>query len=142
MSDFYVPKYKSVTLRVEGNMVQMLQGGTLILEMPWMAAKELSRAFRFQAARAEQNEKINNVVMDQALLIRQGFPIALTKRPDVFKEAGKEAAWNSDIRKTRPGGIPEGVKFGYPAVFGRPRKGRIGTSGISSGETFGRIGSR
>jgi hypothetical protein len=143
MRHIYVPKIRNVTVRAEGNMVQLIEGGMLILELPWEAARVLSRAIRAQAARAEQSAKILKVISDQAVLIRQGFPIALTNRPDVFKEAGNEAAHNRELRRTMPGGVPSGVVFGSPAVLAkRAARRTIGATGIPSGEVFGKIGGR
>jgi hypothetical protein len=142
MGSLYIPRYKSVTLHVEGSMVQVIQNGMLLMELPWEQAKVLSRAIRAQAGRAEQNEKILKVISDQAVLIRNGFPVALTNRPDVFKEAGNEAAHNRELRRTFPGGVPSGVVFGNPAVMAKRRLGRIGAVGIPSAEMIGKIGGR
>jgi hypothetical protein len=114
----------------------------LILDLPWQAAKKLSRVVRRQAAVAEQNAKVVRVISDQALLIRKGFPIALTPRPDVFKEAGNEAAHNRDLRRFIPGGIPSGVVFGFPTLKAKIAKHRIQVTGIPSAETFGKIGGK
>ena len=142
MGHIYVPKIRNVTVRAEGNMVQLIEGGMLILELPWDGAKVLSRAIRAQAGRAEQSAKILRVISDQAVLIRKGFPIALTNRPDVFKEAGNEAAHNRELRRTFPGGVPSGVVFGNPSVMAKRRLGRIGAVGIPSAEMIGKIGGR
>jgi hypothetical protein len=140
MGDFYIPKFRNVKVRLEGEAVQLVENGTLLLELPWEAARKLAKAIRAQSARAEQNNKIDRVIADQALMIRKGFPIAIDPRPEVFKEAGKEAAWNSEFRRASPGSIPTGVKFGYPTLRGKPPKARIGVQGIPSAEKFGRIG--
>jgi hypothetical protein len=141
MGSLYIPRYKSVILRVEGNMVQVIQNGMLLMDLPWEQAKVLSRAIRAQAGRAEQNEKILKVVSDQAVLIRQGFPVALTNRPDVFKEAGNEAAHDRELRRSMPGSIPSGVVFGNPAVMAmRAARRTIGAKGIPSGEFVAGLG--
>ena len=142
MGGFYVPKIRNVTVRAEGGMVQLIENGTLILEVPWEAAKTLSRAMRQQAARAEQDVKVNRVIKDQATLIRAGFPLRLTNRPDVFKEAGNEAAHDRELRRMMPGGIPSGVAFGIPTIRHKPKppKGIIsGVGGVPSGEAFGKF---
>ena len=41
-------------------------------------------------------------IADQALAMRSGFPIGFTSNPDMQREAGKEAAWNSDLRRYLP----------------------------------------
>lgn len=142
MGNIYVPQIRNVRVRVEGGMVQIIEKGTLILDLPWQAARELSKAIRSQAARAEQNTKIENIVADQALLIRKGFPIALTNKPEVFKAAGNEAAHGRTLRRALPGGIPDKVTFGAAVVHGRPSKHVIRASGVTSGETIGKIGGR
>lgn len=140
MGSFYIPTIRNVTVRADGGMVQLVEGGVLMLELPWEAAKTLAKAIRAQAARAEQSAKIEKVIADQAVLIRKGFPIALTNRPDVFKEAGNEAAHDRTLRRAIPGGVPSGVQFGCATLRGKPPKARIGCRGIPSGEKMGRIG--
>lgn len=142
VGEFYIPKFRSVTIRVEGGMVQFIENGMMILDLPWEAAKKLSRVIRHQAAVAEQNTKVLKVISDQALLIRKGFPIALTNRPDVFKEAGNEAAHNRELRRALPGGVPSGVVFGSAVVRAKPSKHRIGCVGIPSAEKVGNIGGK
>lgn len=129
MGSFYVPRFTKVRLHVEGDRVQLVHNGTLLMDLHWQAAKELSRALRQSAARAEQSVKIAQVVTDQAVLIRAGFPLALTTRPDVFKEAGNEAAHNRELRRAIPGGIPSGVKFGTPTLVGKPANSAGGKNG-------------
>lgn len=142
MGEFYVPKFVGVKVRLEGDRVQLIRNGVLILELPYTAALELSGAIRTQAKRASQAANINRVIADQALLIRKGFPLALTNRPDVFKEAGNEAAHNRDLRRFLPGGIPSGVVFGFPTVRAKPTKHTIAARGIPSAEAFGKIGGK
>jgi hypothetical protein len=140
--NIFIPTIKQVSVRSEGAHVQLIQGGILLLELPWQAAQELGKAIRFQAARSEQSTKIDKVADDQAVFIRAGFPIALTSRPDVFKEAGNRAAHDRELRRAMPGGVPSGVVFGRPSLRDKPRVGRIGASGIPSGEVFGIIGGK
>jgi hypothetical protein len=142
MGEFYIPKVTSVTVRREGSRVQLIQSGTLLLDLPWDAALDLAKVIRLQAARAEQTAKVEAVISDQAFLIRAGVPIALTPNPEVFKEAGNEAAHNRDLRRFMPGGIPGGVKFGFPTLRGKPAKHRIGPTGIPTAEKVGNIGGK
>jgi len=143
MSDFYIPAIKSATVRREGSRVMLIKNGVTLLDLPWDAALELAKAMRLQAARAEQTAKVVRVIADQSMLIRKGFPISLTPNPDVFKEAGNEAAHNRDLRRYFPGGIPSGVRFGMARLVGHaPKKRSIRASGIPSAEKFGNIGGR
>ena len=136
MSSFYSPSAK-VTVRHEGIRVLLIRDGLTLLDLPWDAALELSKAFRIQAARAEQTAKTAQVIADQALLIRKGLPISLTPNPAVFKEAGNEAAHNRDLRRFIPGGVPDKVEFGFPRLRG---KARIGATGIKSMEKVNGLG--
>lgn len=142
MGEFYIPKVASVTVRREGTRVQLIQNGTLLLDLPWDAAGDLAKVIRLQAARAEQTAKVEAIISDQAFLIRKGVPIALTPNPEVFKEAGNEAAHDRFLRRAMPGGIPGGVKFGFPALRGKSAKGRIGCVGIPTAEKVGNIGGK
>lgn len=120
MGSFFIPRFKDVVVHVEGSRVQVIQDGILVLELPWDQAKRLARALRVQAAKAEARAKVQQTIDGQAVLIRKGIPIALTPDPDVFKEAGKHAAHDRDLRRYIPGGIPSGVKFGYPTLKAGP----------------------
>lgn len=122
-------------------LVQVIEDGVLRVEVPATAALKLSAAIRKMACRAEQEKKVNQVKMDQAVLIRKGIPLALTADPAVFKEAGIEAAHNRDLRRALPGGIPSGVQFGRPALIARPPRPKsvLRAEGIKSSEVFGKF---
>lgn len=118
MSSFYIPQFKAAIVRRDGDRVLVMQDGVTVLNLPWDAAKELAKALRLQAARAEQTAKVERVISDQAFLIRAGIPLSLTPNPAVFKEAGNEAAHNRDLRRYIPTGIPSGVRFGMARLVG------------------------
>ena len=126
MADLIIPTIKTVNVRREGDRVLLIQGGRTVLDLPWDAAKDVAKAMRLQAARAEQTAKVVQVIADQALLIRKGIPLSLTPNPEVFAEAGKEAAHDRNLRRYLPGGVPSGVKFGMPRLFGRRPKAEDG----------------
>jgi len=142
MGEFYIPAIKTATVRRDGERVLVIKDGVTLLDLPWDAARDLGKAMRLQSARAEQTAKVVQVIADQALLIRKGFPIALTPDPAVFKAAGNEAAHDRDLRRFVPGGVPSGVKFGMARLRGRPARRSIGAQGIPSAEKMGRIGGR
>lgn len=134
---------KQLALKHGAGVVQIIEGDRLLVEVPITSAFQLAAAIRRQAAQAEQNAKVRQVVDDQAFCMRAGIPIALSRNPAVLKEAGNEAAWSEKLRRQLPGGIPSRVSFGSPSVRpGRPAKGTIGVTGIPSGEVFGKIGGR
>lgn len=134
---------KQLALKHGAGVIQIIDGDKLLVEVPITSAFQLAAAIRRQAAQAEQNAKVLQVVDDQAFCMRAGIPIALSRNPAVLKEAGNEAAWNEKLRRQLPGGIPSRIAFGSPCVRpGRPAKGTIGVTGIPSGEIFGKIGGR
>lgn len=121
MFDILSPKSDSVTVKQDGdNVIITSKNGTSIV-MPWDAAIELSRAITTQARRVEEWQKANGIIQDQAILIRLGIPLGLSNNPNIKKEAFKEAAWNSDLRRfiqgARVKGIPSGEAFGTPTLI-------------------------
>ena len=97
------------------------------LEMPWNAALDVGKALIKKARAAEEIAKAEGIIFDQALLIRTGAPLGFTDNPDIQKEAAKEAAHNSDLRRFLPGGVHERSQergqMGSPTVYrGRPER--------------------
>jgi hypothetical protein len=113
---------RSVRVRREGARVLVIEDGQAILDLPWQAADDLARALTVQARRAEEEARAEQIVGDQALLIRAGAPFGLTNRPDLLAEAAKEAAWNSRLRRYLPG-VPSGEQWGTPTIAKHSRKG-------------------
>jgi len=133
---------KLQAMRMSEGVVQVIENGTLLIEVPWTSALKLARVIRHQAALADQEKKMAQVIMDQAFAFRAGIPIAFTRRPDAIKEAVNEALHDRELRLAFPGGINSGAKFGSPSLHGKPPRHRIGASGIPSGEAIGAIGGK
>lgn len=121
MAQVITARLSEVTIRQEGQRVVVIQNGKAILDLPWDAAKALSRALRVKALGAEEEAKALAIIYDQAILTRLGVPFGLTDRPDMQREAGKLAAWDTDLRRyirgKRAGGIESGAEFGSPAII-------------------------
>jgi hypothetical protein len=94
-----------------------------VTELPWQAAKQLSRALRIMAGKAEEFEKAHEIAFDQAILLRSGAPFGLTDNPDIQKEAAIEAASNPVLRRSMPGGIRSQEQLGVPTVRTEPAGG-------------------
>ncbi len=94
--------------------------GRRVFEADWKDALAIADAIRAQAKRAEELAHAEGIIADQALIIRKGLPFGLTNRPDMLKEAVKEAAWNRDLRRALPGGIKSAVVVGTPAIIQHP----------------------
>lgn len=115
---------KSVTIRCEGDKVLLLSGGILIAEMHWQKADELADLLHRKARQAEEQAKAERIINDSAILVRAGVSFTLSNRPDILKEAAKEAAWNRDLRRFMPGGVKSKEVFGLPSIVRHPAKGR------------------
>ena len=126
MTEIVTARIRAVNVRQEGERVLLLEGGRAILDLPWDAALELARAIHIQAKRAEELAKIEEIVRDQSILARLGIPFGLTNRIDALKEAMKEAAWNSQLRRYIPpgraGGITSQAVFGAPKIIRHPKR--------------------
>ena len=122
----HIPKAKEVTIRQEGERVLIIKNGIAIMDLPWDAAFTLAKAITTQAKKAEEIAKALDIISDQAILTRVGFPIGLTRNPKIMKEAMKEAAWNTQLRRyippSRAHGIASGEVFGTPNIIQHPPK--------------------
>lgn len=124
MTSILIPKLLRLTVRRENTNVLLLIGGELVAEWPWEAAKEIAKAIRVQALRAEEQAKAEQIIMDQAILTRAGAPFGLTNRPDLLKAAANEAAWNRNLRRyirgKAAGGIETRAIVGAPTIIRHP----------------------
>ncbi len=114
-------QFSQVAVRDEGNRVLVIRDGRAILDLPWDAALALAKALRIKALQAEETDKAESIVFDQAILTRLGVPFGLTNNETILKEATKEAAWNSDLRRyirgKRAGGLESQAVVGTPNII-------------------------
>jgi len=97
------PQFKTFTIHQEGTSVQIIVNGTLVMDLPWDGALELAKAIHVVAKRAEEGAKAEQVIADQALAMRSGWPFGgFTGNPAMIREAGKLAAWDSNLRRYLP----------------------------------------
>lgn len=121
---------KSVSVRQYGDRVLVIEDGRLLWDLPWQAALALSRGLQQKGKLAEEHANANSIIMDQALLIRAGIPFGLTNRPDMLREAVKEADTNRDLRRYLPGGIKSEAIVGTPTIIQlRPKPFGLLTAG-------------
>lgn len=111
---------QELTIRQDGPRVQIIAGGRLVADMTPEAARQLIAALAHQAGRAEEIAQRERAVIDQAILIRAGAPVGLLHDPHLRREAAKEAAWNSALRRHLPGGVKSRSVVGVPAVLQQP----------------------
>lgn len=120
----HIPEQKHITIRQQRDRVLLIVDGKTILDMPWDAAQEIIKLFYIQAKKAEEYARAEQIVADQAILTRAGFPIGLSNNRDILEEAANEAAWNSALRRYMPlKGIRSGESFGTPALKSYPPAG-------------------
>ena len=116
-----VPKIREAQIGQEGTRVIVIVDGKAVIDLPWDAALQLANGIRVKAKQAEELVKANQIIEDQAVLTRLGIPFGLSNNPDIQKEACKEAAHSSFLRKaipvSRAGGIRSQAVFGTPTLI-------------------------
>ncbi len=119
-----LPKQEAVRIRHEGMRVQVLKDGRVLLELPWQAALDLAKALHAQGKRAEEIDRAQAIIHDQAIVTRLGLRFGLTSHPLLLREAGKEAAWNRNLRRYIPSGRAYGIAsqemVGAPIIIQHP----------------------
>ena len=117
---------ESVRVRHEGTRVLVLRQGRALLDLPWQAALDLAKALQAQGKRAEEIDRAQAIIADQAILTRLGFRFGLTSHPGLLREAGKEAAWNRRLRRYIPPSKARGIAsqqiVGAPTLIHHPPK--------------------
>ena len=109
-------------IRHEGLTVQVIFSDGKAVALAWDAALALGQAITYHARLVEEVVKRERVVMDQAILLRAGLWLPLVNDPYLRHQAHQEAAWNSDLRRYLPGGIPSQEEVGRPTIIRhRPR---------------------
>lgn len=121
MTRIIVPKHRQVDVRREGARVALLVDGREVLAGDWRQFAELIKALQIQTKLAEEHANRDGIIADQAILTRLGAPLGLTRNPAMLREAAKEAAWNTQLRRyiplKRAGGIKSQAVFGTPGVI-------------------------
>lgn len=84
----------------EGYVVFSLDGKGY--KIPWQVADRISRVFAQKARLAEEAYKANQIIMDNALMQRSGFPVGLSNHPKIKDETIKEALHNRNLRRALP----------------------------------------
>lgn len=114
----------TVRVRHEGTRVLVLQHGRALLDLPWQAALALAQALRAQGKRAEEIDRAQAIIADQAIVTRLGLRFGLTSHPLLLRSAAHEAAWNRDLRRYIPGGKARGIAsqelVGAPTLISHP----------------------
>lgn len=97
-----VPKTQHASVIHEGERVKLIIDGKLVADLPPEAAIALGRALITKGRLAEEIVQRERVIKDQALLFRAGVGIPLIVNPALREEAGRVAAWDSELRRALP----------------------------------------
>ncbi len=117
----YTPNTKALTIRSVKDKVIILLDGKLIATLPWEAAKQLSEAIKVQALLSEEYANADKVALDQAMMVRAGFPFGIANNPEIQRLSAHKAQYDDKARQ-----VPlRGVKG----------KGIVGTPGLIRGES-------
>ena len=112
-----LPARDSCQITREGERVLVIHNKEVVLNLPWEAAVEIGRALIALGRQAEQISRIEQVIQDQAILLRAGAPVQITYAG--FAEAVKEAQYNTRLRRymaNSMGNIESKEEFGMPVV--------------------------
>lgn len=114
--------------RDDGNIiVEDAARGAIVLSAPLSAAMAIGEALISKARELETVEQADSIIFDQAILQRMGAGFGLAHRPDMQREAMKEAHWNSQLRRYLPGGVRSQEIVPAPQVIKHsPRRQRHG----------------
>ena len=105
-----------VRIRVVGPEVLVIVDDRAVLQCPWNAVLDIAHELIAKAREAEEYAKAENIIFDNALLIRSGAPFGLSNNRDIVAESVKEAGHNTTIRRHMPGGIKSETIVGAPVV--------------------------
>lgn len=81
-----------ITVRTVDTKVVLLVDGRGV-EIPWEHAIAVGKALLTKASEARENAKAAILTADHALCLRAGLPFGVTNRPDIQREAWKEAQY-------------------------------------------------
>ncbi len=71
-------------------------------EFPWELADIFSRSLTINARKCEEYCKANQIIADNALMQRAGFPVGLSDNPIIKDETVKEALFGKNLRRLLP----------------------------------------
>lgn len=127
MAEFIIPQAGAIKVGNDGFYVILQQDGKTLL-IPWQAALEVAKAMTTVARAVEERAKAPQLVADQALLDRLGFPLGLSRNKDILDEAFKDAQYDPKLRRYLPNavGIPSSEAVGTPSLKQHPPKGGNG----------------
>lgn len=113
-------KISKWNIRAEGDKVLLILDGRLVATMPWEAAQEFARGVMAKGKQAEEYAKAPQIITDQALLMRVGAKLGLTKNLRMLGDAKVLAETDKRLRTSIPS-IRSSEKVGTPRIVGGKR---------------------
>lgn len=89
--------------------------GQIWFACPWSAARQIAKAALVKAREIEEIEKAEQVITDEAILLRTGLPVGLSYNPAINREAWKAA---EDVKF--PGAVIPQAIFYPPTIVQHP----------------------
>ncbi len=86
------------------------------MTIPWQIADQLGRGLLAKARQAEEVQNSEQVIRDNAILMRAGSPVGLSSNPDIISETVKEAVSGDEVRRYMPGGVKSKSVIYAPTV--------------------------
>ena len=111
---------RSITVRQEADRVLLIIDGRLAANMPWEAALSVAAGLTAKAHAAEEYVKAPQLIKDQALLMRVGARLGLTRNLRILGDAKVLAETDRTLRSAIPS-IRSTAAVGTPIVIGGKR---------------------
>jgi hypothetical protein len=118
--DLVIALSDRITMRTCGPRILVLLDARQGFECGAFEASQIWEQFKRAARRAEERDAVEQVIYDQAILTRMGARFGLTDDAAIQDEAGKEAAWNRELRRALPGGVRSTEAVGTPTIIRDP----------------------
>lgn len=119
-TNIVVPKLKQLDVRLDeaGGHVVILSEGREAARFPvGEVAERVAKAILIQSKRGEEVLNAENIILDNAILLRAGASIGLSNHPKIREETAKEAVSNRNLRRYMPGGVRGRTMFGTPTII-------------------------
>ena len=109
-----------------GKVVLIIDHGKGI-SIPWEYGDHVAKAITAKTRKAEEYCKANQIIADNALLQRSGFPIGMSDNPIINKETAHMAFYDRALRKY----VPYHTKIAQKGLGGIQRRGVVGAPSLT-----------
>lgn len=114
----------SIVISEKENEIIILILGKVFLVLPFNVALQLGNDIIGKSKKLEEIAKAEQIAFDNAILQRRGINLGLSDNKDIQELTGKEAAWNSSLRRYIPNTNLRQQAVGTPTVKRENNNGR------------------